>query len=348
MKLYIFILTFNLGLFGSLPQLDRVISLNRAEGYSPQIVHDNHLWLGRWKTGKENTDHHFLEVRDQSGSNLIFSYDTPHSVDYLFPFDNKRVLFTGKRYTLNGWRSYYSLASFNNGKFKIRTRQLPEQFQVEEFTGDSKNLFFNMVSDRTLIEVSAHGIRKLPLMISGPGMMAKVGDFIFVLERRSRLPGDEDVARVNLKDFKVERVFSSHRNGLLSLIALADGKTLVASESLEHQVLLIDSQTNRLKKIVSLPGTHPSSLAQLGHCLVVGSYAPTSLSLIDLKTPEPQLIDSYSLQDHKDDLPKIGKISVNLSAGFLFLRSIGFFFDDPETINSVYRYSNPDWLEKCS
>jgi len=336
-----------LGLFASEPRLEKLVSLNRAEGYTPQVFHDGYLWLGRWRTGDDGTDHHFLEIRDQAGANLLHSVEPRHSVQYLFPFDKKRILFTGKRFTAKGWRSYFTIASFENKKIKTETHQLPEQFQVEEFTGDPEKLFFNLVSDRTLIEVNPKSIRQLPLTIFGPGMMTKIADSLFVLERRSRLPGDEDVLRVNLTNLKVDRVFSANRNGLLSLIALNDRKTLATSESLSHQVLLIDSQTNKLKGTITIPGSNPDSLAQLGDCLVVGSYAPPSLTLIDLKSSPPQLIDRVSFEGQTEDLPNVKKISVNPSKGFLFLRSIGFLQDDPKTTNSVYRYFNPRWLEKC-
>jgi len=347
LRFFLFFLTWAIGVLASQPQLEKLVPLNRAEGYTPQVFHNRYLWLGRWKTGEDGIDHHFLEIRDHDGSHRLDSVEPKHSVQYLFPFDKERILFTGKHYTSKGWRSYYSLASFIKGKIRIETHQLPSQFQVEEFAGDPKRLIFNLVSDRTLVAVSADGIRQLPLMISGPGMMAQFGDSLFVLERRSRVPGDEDVVRVDLKTLKVQRVFSSNRNGLLSLVALNDGKTLATSESLAHQVLLIDSQTNLLKSTISLPNSNPNSLAPLGHCLVVGSYAPAVLTLIDLESPEPQVIDRFSLENHKEDLPKVAKISVNPSTGALFLRSIGFLQEDPKTTNSVYRYLNPAWVEKC-
>jgi hypothetical protein len=327
-------------------ELKKIADLNSSEPYSPQVFHDGFLWVGRldFSTGKNR---YFLEVRSQSGEKVLASKDTPHSIINLYPFDDRHVLFTGKLFIREGWRTYYSLAEYDYRGIHLDTHILPEQFQVEQFTGGPGKLFFDMVSDRTLVQLDSKGANPMPLFISGPGSMAQIGDSIFVLERRSWFLGDEDVARVDLKTLKVDRVFSEYRKGILNILPIENGKTLVATEAFAQQILLIDTKTHSLRTSVPMPNSYPESVAEIGHCVVVGCYSPTHLSLVDLSFSTPKVVDEFFFEQHQHELPNIAKMSFDPKTGDLFLRSNGIGFDDAEDTNSIYRFSNPNWIKRC-
>lgn len=346
MKVLFYLILFSLNALAESPSLTKVASLNKVEPYTPQVFHHGYLWLGKldYSTG---VDLHFLEVRDKSGLHVIQKITPPHSVIALYPFDENRVLFTGKKYTEEGWRTYYSLAKYQNGQVTLETHLLPLQFQIEEFAGAPGRLFFNMVSDRTLVEVRSGKMQILPLSISGPGVMFQQNNALFVLERRDRHLGDENVVRIDLKTQKTERVFSKLRNGLLSIIPLLGGKYIAASETLAHQVLLIDADTLELKAEISLGNTYPYGLIEMGHCLVVGSASPPQLTLIDPTHLKSPIVDSLSLEAIQNELPNVAKMALDKDTGRLFLRSIGINTADSTETNSVYSYINEDWIKKC-
>lgn len=346
LKLYFLIFCFSLSCLASLESIKKVSALNSVEPYVPQVFHNGQLWLGRGDHSN-HPSRYSIEVWADDGGKLLSSKPVPHSVQYLFPFDKEHILLTGKLFTRSGWRTYYSLTSFKNGRLKLTTHQLPSRFQVEEFTGGPKKLFFNMVSDQTLVEVKSFTHRQLPLKISGPGVMFEIEDSIFVLERNSRFLGDENVVKVDLKTLKTERVFPKLRNGILSILPLNGGTLLAASEALAHQVLLIDTQTHTLKWTVPTPGTHPYSMAQLGHCLAVGSFDPAKLTLIDLNNPVPSVVAEVDLNPYLYELPNLAKLSINPETGMFFMRSIGINSDVEGMTNSVFSFFSPDWISRC-
>lgn len=346
LKLYLLLFCLCLSCFAGLDSITKVSEFNPVEPYAPQVFHNGQLWLGRGNH-LSRPSLYFIEVWSADGRNLLSSKQVNHSVQYLFAFDQDQILFTGKRFTKRGWRTYYSLASFKNGNLKVKTYQFPSRFQIEEFTGGPGKLFFNMVSDRTLIEVKPTGIRQLPLMISGPGMMFEIDDSIFVLERRSAYLGDENIVKVDLKTLKTNRVFPALRNGLLAILPLNGGTLLATSEALAHQVLLIDTQTNKLKWTVPTPGTHPYSLAQFGHCLAIGSFSPNKLSLVDLNNPVPSVVAEVDLEPFFYELPNIARLSISPQTGLFFMRSIGINSDVEGMTNSVFSFFSPDWISKC-
>ena len=348
LKLWFLILSLSATLFASESIIKKVTSLTPVEPYSAQVFHNGNLWLGRVNPSTSR-NRYSIEVWDRKGERLLTSKAISHSIQFLFVFDRTRVLFTGKRFTTEeGWVTDYSLASFINDNLQVSTYELPSHFQVEEFTGGPEKLFFNMVSDRTLVEVTSSGAHPLPLLISGPGMMTQIGDSLFVLERRSYGMGDEDIVRVDLKTLKMDRTFSANRAGITHILSLHGRELLAASEALAQQILFIDPSTNTLKWTIPTAGTHPQSLAQFGHCLVVGSSEPVRLTLIDLATEVPSVVDQVDLESHSLELPNIASLHADPETGQFFLRSTGLNNFVPGMTSSIFSFFNPDWKLKCS
>ena len=172
---YLFFLSLSISFSSmALPfELHKIASLNKIEPYAPQVFHAGLLWLGRldYQTGRDRS---YLEIRSEKGKNLLHSQYTSNSIINIFPFDEKRVLFTGKRYTEKGWRTFYSLAQYSKGRLTLESHMLPAPFQIEEFTGGPAQLFFGLVSDQTLIQLTHTGYNQMQLKISAPGRMFKI------------------------------------------------------------------------------------------------------------------------------------------------------------------------------
>jgi hypothetical protein len=326
--------------------MTKIEALNTTEAYAPMVFHNHFLWLGRVDySGRKNV--HRIEVRTADGETLLSSHLVPHSVERLYPFDKESILIMGKAFTSEGWVTYYSVVRSCCGAMAVETHPIPTAFQVEEFAGTPEKLFFNEVGERSVVAKTEGDIKLLPIQVSGPGQMHLVGDSLWILERRSFFLGDENIARLNLKTLKLERVFSKERNGLVGLFALQDGSALAVTEINEEKVILIDSQDPSQQTIIPLPGTHPRSLAQWGHCLVVGSEEPNRLTMIKLGDAKPKVVSQFNLEQHVSDLPRLSKISIDPETGNIFLRSSTVPEPGFDSQNSVYRFSDSQWIPEC-
>ena len=326
--------------------MTKIDTLNSTEAYAPMVFHNHLLWLGRGDYSQRKTVYR-IEVRSSDGETLLSSHLVPHSVERLYPFDKDSIIMMGKSFTSEGWITYYSIVRACCGAMAVETHPLPTSFQVEEFAGTPDRLFFNEVGERSVVAKTAESTKLLPVEISGPGQMHLVGDFLWILERRSFFLGDENIARINLKTLEVDRVFSQLRNGLVGLLALKDGSTLAATELNDQNVILIDSQDLSRQTIIPLQGTHPRSMAEWGKCLIVGSEQPNRLTIIRLGETKPRTVFEFNLEAYATDLPRLNKITVDPETGNIFLRSSVAPETELDPRNSVYRFSNSQWLSDC-
>lgn len=331
--------------------MTKIEDLNSVEPYAPMVFHSGFLWLGRADYSEPKTRHR-IDVRSGDGETLLGSHPIPHSVERLYPFDEKNILVAGKAYTdPEGWVTYYSLVSACCGAISVKTEALPSKYQVEEFAKFSNRLFFTEVGDRAVIEKTEKGTTPWQLEISGPGKMQVLGNDLYVLERNTIYLGDENIVRLNLSTMKPERIFSNLRNGITQLLALSDGKTLALNELKSQQVLLVDS-TNPFQKprSVSLSDSSPRALGQWLNCLIVASEDSHKLSFVDLRSHTPTVLGEVSLEGYQEELPNLRGLTVNPETGAVFLRSSR--LPRPwESLegkkNSVYRFTHSFWTSQC-
>ncbi|NBX92255.1 MAG: hypothetical protein EB078_04945 [Proteobacteria bacterium] len=346
MKKFFFALI--LSFFAGAHQIEmlKIAELNPSEGYAPMLFHQGYLWLGQldYSSGKNK---YSLEVRTPDGERVLKSHSVPHSVQSLYVFDDHRVLMTGKSFTGEGWRTYYSLASFSKNQIHLETHPIPLQYQIEEFAGSPERLFFNEVGDRSIVEINTKGAQLLPLLISAPGKMTLIGDSLFVLERRSFKLGDEDIVKVNLNTHETTRVFNDGRAGIVSILPLNQGELLATTELLGQRVLFIDTRLNRLEEVIPVKGTYPRSLVQWGHCLVVGSEEPLKLTVIDIDHPKSRPVAQFDLSVYASELPNMMSLTVNPETASIFMRSAGLVGNGTEGKHSVYRFNNSSWIPAC-
>lgn len=327
--------------------MTKIESLNETEAYAPMIFHNHFLWLGRVDYSKRKNVHR-IEVRTPDGEMLLSSHIIPHSVERLYPFDQDAILIMGKSFTASGWITYYSIVRSCCGAMAVETHPIPLKFQVEEFAGNSEVLYFNETGDRGIVAQSSSGTTLLPFLVSGPGQMQLLGDSLWVLERQSFYLGDENIARINLKTMKADRVFPTLRKGLVSILALKDGSALATAEHLEENVILIDAKDPAQQTLIPLQGTHPRSLAQWGRCLLVASEYPNRLTMINLGTKKPEIVFEFNLEPYAADLPNLKKMSVDPGTGNVFLRSAVIPEPGTSNRNSVYRFTHSSWINDCA
>ena len=330
--------------------MTQIDTLNSSEPYAPMIFHSGFLWLGRADHSEAKTRHR-IDVRSGDGEILLGSHPIPHSVERLYPFDEKNILIAGKAYTEpEGWVTYYSLVSACCGAISVKTEALPIQYQVEEFAKAANRLFFSEVGDRALIEKTTKGTSAWNLEISGPGKMQVVGNSLFVLERHTIYLGDENIVRLDLSSMKPERIFPELRNGITQLLALNDGKTLAFNELKSKQVLLLNTDNPSLEpQAVKIANSYPRALGQWRNCLLVASEDNHQLSFIALNQKTPIVLGEVSLEGYKDALPNIRNLAVNPETGAIFLRSSRVLrpWEPQDGKNSVYRFTHSFWTSQC-
>ncbi|NBX77318.1 MAG: hypothetical protein EBQ92_12250 [Proteobacteria bacterium] len=297
-------------------------------------------------SGRKNV--HRIEVRTSDGETILSTHLVPHSVERLYPFDRESILIMGKAFTSEGWVTYYSIVRSCCGAMAVETHPIPTLYQVEEFAGTPENLFFNETGERSVVAKTGGTTKLLPIEVSGPGQMQLVGDHLWILERQSFYLGDENIVRLNLKTLRAERVFPQLRNGLVSILALADGSAIAATELRAQKVVFIDSQDPTRQTSIKLSGTHPRSLTQWGKCLLVGSEEPNRITVINLQEKKPSIVFEFDLEQYTFDLPRLNKITVDSDTGNIFLRSSVVQEAESDSRNSVYRFSNSQWLSECA
>jgi hypothetical protein len=110
--------------------------------------------------------------------------------------------------------------------------------------------------------------------------MIPADDALYVLERNSVFPGQENLVRIDLATRSAERTFPTPRRRLCALVDLPATPWIAAAETWAEQVLLVERATNRLARVIPAPGG-PVALARLGRCLVVLVDEPRRLAFLD-------------------------------------------------------------------
>lgn len=327
--------------------MKKIETLNETEPYAPLIFHQKMLWVGRADVSTRKSRHR-IEVRSSDGEKVLSSKEVSHSVERLYSFDDQHILITGKAFTQQGWRTYYSLARFSEKEIFLQTHALPETFQVEEFAGGPGVLFFNETGDRSIVQQTSTSTELLPLEISGPGKLIHHLNTLWVLERKSFYLGDENLVMVDLNGLKTKRVFKEPLAGLTHIFMLHDKSAIASTEYNAERIHLVDTTNPSRQASVVIPGTHPRALAQWGSCLIVASENPLRVSIVQLKQNTPSIIHEQNLEPYAEELPRLSTVTVDPESAAVFLRSASVAEIGSTTQNSIYRYTSSYWIPECS
>ena len=124
-----------------------------------------------------------------------------------------------------------------------------------------------------------------------------------------------------MKSGEGKRVFSASRQGITTLLPLPARGQIAASEGLADQVLLIDAATNAVKTTVKVAGGTPRGLAQIGHCLAVGSDVAKKVTFYDLRKEEPSVVGEWDLSATAKPLYNIFSLAADPRTGNVFVRA---------------------------
>jgi hypothetical protein len=295
-----------------------VTVLDAGEVYRGQVFHDGHLWEGHSTGGVAS---YRLDVHTVDGSQVLASARVPHTQEFLYPFGPHTVLSVGKHYTHRwGWLTYHSIARYQHGRLRVRTKAMPMALQVEQFGGHAGRMYFNETGSRKVFRWTRWGARPLTPDIHFPGVILPFEKYLYVLER-GRISGRSgNVVKIDLASQRIERTFQQPRDRLATMINLGGFPWLAAVERWADQVLLIDKEQNRLDVTLSTPGT-PIDAAQFGTCLVVVCRDPKRLRFFDLAVPGIPQIAEWDLSALGDDFNNITTMHVDPQSGNVFLRS---------------------------
>lgn len=301
----------------TVPDVRRVGTLGTLEVYRGQVFHAGHLWLGH-STG--SVEDYRLDLHDASGT-LRATAPVGHTLEFLHPFGPRSILAVGKHHLGDrGWRTYHTVATLRDGGIAVRTRRMPARYQVEQFGGSPRAMFFNETGLGRILRWNGFWARALPPTVHFPATILHCGRHLFVLERNDFRPGQESIARIDLVDGAIERSFRGTRRRLTTLFDLEGLPWIAAPESWADRVLLVDKASNRLAAEIPVEGM-PVEVGRLGDCLVVASQERLALSFFHLRREGFPLVAEWDLAGSAAGLGNIRSLGVDASCGSVFLRS---------------------------
>lgn len=301
----------------AVPPVRRVAPLHPHEVYRAQVFHAGHLWLGH---SAGTVDDYRLELRDAAGG-TVASAPVPHTLEFLHAFGPGSIVAVGKHHTgTRGWRTYHTVASYRGGRLHTRTRRMPARYQVEQFGGSPRAMFFNETGLGRILHWNGFWARVLPPTVHFPGRILHCGRHLFVLERNHFRPGEETIARIDLAAGGIERSFARTRRRLTMLLDLVGLPWIAAPESWADRVLLVDKATNRLAAEIPVEGG-PVEVGRLGDCLVVAAQETRRLAFFHLLRPGFPCVAEWDLAGHGPGLANIRALDVDPATGSVYLRS---------------------------
>lgn len=306
-------------------KVEILLSLHKAEPYGATIFHNDLLWVGQSRTAVPYT----LSVYGDDGAKLITQAKLPHSVSYVYPHGANTVLVMGKTFIEGeGWKTYYSLVTYQARSRRLsvtKTYKFGMKFQVDQFGGDAKQMFFSNPGDREVLTMGFWGPKRLNHQeVFGPGEMTLLGDTLFIVERPG--PGFGNVVKLNLKTGSLERVFKGAVNSSLRHTTLLPslGKVVLAASQADTLVL-IDAKGNRADgddvRQVKLAGS-PQGMAVFGSCLAVLRQSDRKISFLKLNDKDLAQTAEVDISSGGYELSNPIYLAVNPATKTLFVRSI--------------------------
>lgn len=301
----------------AVPPVRSVAPLHPHEVYRAQVFHAGHLWLGH--SAGDVADYH-LDLRAPSGDTVARAA-VAHTLEFLHSFGPHSILAVGKHHAgTGGWRTYHTVATLRGGRLHTRTRRMPARYQVEQFGGSPRAMFFNETGLGRILHWNGFWARPLPATVHFPGRILHCGRHLFVLERNHFLPGEETIARIDLAGGGIERSFARTRRRLTTLLDLHGLPWIAAPESWADRVLLVDKATNRLAAGIPVEGG-PVEVGRLGDCLVVAAQETRRLAFFHLLRPGFPCVAEWDLAGQGPGLANIRALDVDPATGSVYLRS---------------------------
>jgi len=254
-----------------------IARLGDHEPWRGQCFHAGLLWEGHSGTAAG----HRLDAHLPRSPAVLASARLVHTAEFIHPFGPGAVIVVGKHFEpRGGWRTYHSVARLAGGRLRVQSRAMPRWLQVEQFGGGPGAMFFNEPGSRQIYRWNGLWARALGPEVALPGTMIPTPGGLAVLERNCIVPGQENVARIDLATRAINRAFTAPRRRLCSLLDLPGTAWLAVAETWAEQVLLIDRVTNRLARVLPAPGG-PVALARYGSCLAILVDEPRRLLFVD-------------------------------------------------------------------
>jgi len=305
-----------------------LLRLGRHEVYRGQCFHagllfEGHSGDGHGGDGRDGGGRvgHRLDVHRAGDASVLATARLVHTAEFIHPFGPGAVIVVGKHYLPRaGWRTYHSVARLVRGRLRVRTRTMPSGLQVEQFGGSPRAMFFNEPGSRQVYRWTCIGPRALGPEIHLPGTMIVAGNGLYVLERNHVVPGRENLARIDLATRSITRTFPTPRRRLCALLDLPGTPWLAVAETWAEQVLIVEKATNRLARVLPVPGG-PVALARLGRGLAVFCDEPRRIDFLDPTDGAAGPLARWNLTDVGAELANVTAFDIDPESGDVYLRS---------------------------
>jgi hypothetical protein len=260
-----------------------LVELDRGEPFEAMVVQGNHLWVGHSRS-RFNADYR-VQVFDGAGAKVAEA-PLKHAVSFLYAHDANAVLAVGTANTPN--LTQYSLLWLSNGKLQVRTMEVPEYAWAHQwlgtFGGAEHFLDFSGNTDdpegdenfnlprQTIFSMSGRRAKYLPIRLRAPVMGKKVGNLAYVIRAYALGQPARNLVRVDFAKREAKDLCVEPLNRARDFVAQDGGKTLAVSIQGDEVLRYVDATTGGTLAEVKVDGG-PSSVAELGQCVLVGAEA---------------------------------------------------------------------------
>jgi hypothetical protein len=312
-----------------------VTLLDRAEPYDAMTVHAGRLWVG--KSRDQFNSHYVVESYDAEGQ-LVASVELPHSVTFLYPYDERRVLAFGTGYEPN--LTQYTLIEETGGRLTARTTQIPMEawgnlwvgtYQGREFFTDmggnqddpARDADFSLAS-QTIFGLRNGTPRYLTTRLRMPIDGIVAGSKLYVVHREAIGYPQSNLVQVDPNGGAPVDLFPSHRNLMTKVVALRATPWIAVSESGADQVVFVDTRAPTTVSVTATAAGQPRAMTPFGHCLLAGGQANNKIAVIDtsrLDQGAAATVASLPVGLADDEFRTLRNIAVDETTNRIYVRS---------------------------
>jgi hypothetical protein len=311
MYLFAWVLFTITNLFANQLKIDLVTELHLLEGKAGQVFLADKLWEINSATGQ-------IDVYDITHKKIA-SVHLPHTLSHLQIYDSSHVIVLGKLHS--PWRFY--LTTVNATSFNTQTFELKDdEFFPDEFiVSPSKEVFLSDIPAKSVWRYRLGGrLTQMPVTVEAPGKMAISENTLYVIENFGLGTSKSNLVKIDLMNYASSKLFQmeSLPDRVASLQMLSDGKTLAAAQVWADALLLIDTRTDSVKRVLPISGG-PRDMAEIGNCLITLSEQTKTVSFVNTSTYE--MVSTWDLSPAGDRLKQPNSLSVDRARGRVYARS---------------------------